>query len=146
MLYSLGFAAGALGLVLSNLLNARLAHRVPAVRMMRVGTGLLLLAGVALTVATLAGWLTIPLFIVCAFILSSGAGFTMSNSSALGLGVAKQARGAGAALLGAAQFACGGLASPVVGAWGEHTALPMAVFVLTAAALAFAGAMRRGLS
>jgi DHA1 family bicyclomycin/chloramphenicol resistance-like MFS transporter len=70
----------------------------------------------------------------------------MSNASALALGLADAARGAGSALLGASQFAVGGLASPLVGAWGEHTALPMAVFVLAASVLGGIGVLvyRRG--
>ncbi|PRI11581.1 multidrug effflux MFS transporter [Leucobacter massiliensis] len=139
--YSLGFAAGATALILMNLLNAQLAGRVPAKRMLLIGCALVLGAGIALSALSVTGALSPPLFIACAFVLSGGAGLIMSNGSALALLRAGAHRGAASALLGAAQFAVGGLASPLVGAWGEHTAVPMALFVLAASALAFAGAL-----
>lgn len=139
--YALGFAAGALGLILTNLLNARLAGRVETTRMLFAGTGLQLAAALALILAIANGWLAIPFFIAFAFTLTSGAALVMSNASALALARAGANRGSGSALLGAAQFAVGGFASPLVGAWGEHTALPMALFVLVAAMLGSAGAL-----
>ena len=139
--YSLAFALGALAMITANTINARLAGRVPPTRMLLLGTLLAVAAGAALTALTLTGALTPIAFIVCAFTLTGGTGFIMSNASALALARAREARGAGSALLGAAQFAVGGLASPIVGAWGEHTALPMALFVLAVAALAVVGAV-----
>ncbi|EYT56569.1 multidrug transporter [Leucobacter sp. UCD-THU] len=145
-LYSLAFAAGALAMILANMTNARLAGKVPAARMLLIGSTLSLAAGVTLTASAATGTMTPPLFIVCAFALTGGTGLIMSNTSALALGLADAARGAGSALLGASQFAVGGLASPLVGAWGEHTALPMAVFVLAASVLGGIGVLvyRRG--
>lgn len=141
-LYSLAFAAGAASMILANMLNARLAGRVPAQRMMLIGACLSLAAGISLTALSASAALSPALFIVCAFALTGGTGLIMSNSSAIALSLAEEARGSGSALLGASQFAVGGLASPLVGAWGEHTALPMSLFVLTASALACAGALR----
>lgn len=140
-LYSLAFATGAFAMILSNLLNAKLAGRIPARAMLLLGTVLALAAGAVLTAFSLTGGLTAAIFIACAFSLTGGAGLIMSNASALALALAGDTKGAGSALLGAAQFAIGGLASPIVGAWGEHTSLPMALFVLTAAALCCAGAL-----
>lgn len=131
--YSLAFSLGAAALVLANLLNARVAGRIAAHYMLLTGTVLVLLPGLLLTAASYGGWLSIPLFISFAFFLSGGTGLIMANASALALRIADKARGAGSALLGALQFLIGGAASPLVGAWGEHTALPMALFV------AFAG-------
>ena len=50
------------------------------------------------------------------------------------------ARGSGSALLGAGQFLVGGTVSPIVGIFGESSALPMGltVAVLTAIAFTFA--------
>ncbi|WP_449281321.1 multidrug effflux MFS transporter [Leucobacter sp.] len=142
LLYSLAFAAGAAAMILANSINASLAGRVPAHRMLLIGSILSLAAGIALTALSLSDALSPALFIVCAFTLTGGTGLTMSNSSAIALSLSEESRGSGSALLGASQFAVGGLASPLVGAWGEHTALPMALFVLTASALACAGALR----
>lgn len=131
--YSFSFAAAAAALVLANLVNARIAPRVGPRRMLAVGLGMALAAGVALSVTTLTGTLTPAGLIIAAFVLTGGTGLTMSNTSALAIARADTARGSGAALLGSAQFLLGGIASPVVGLWGEHTALPMALVVLGAA-------------
>lgn len=139
--YSLAFALGALAMITANTINARLAGRVPPTRMLLLGTILALTAGVALTTLALTDTLSPAAFIACAFTLTGGTGFIMSNASALALARAREARGSGSALLGAAQFAVGGVASPIVGAWGEHTALPMALFVLAVAVLAVGGAL-----
>lgn len=82
---------------------------------------------------SLTGLLAAWSFIACAFVLTAGAGATMSNASALALAEAAHARGMGAALLGSLQFALGGALAPLVGAWGERTAVPMGVVVLGAA-------------
>ncbi|QBE48308.1 multidrug effflux MFS transporter [Leucobacter triazinivorans] len=142
LLYSLAFATGAAAMILANSINAGLAGRVPAHRMLVIGTTISAIAGAALTLLSLSGTLSPTSFIVCAFALTGGTGLTMSNSSAIALSLSGASRGSGSALLGASQFAVGGLASPLVGAWGEHTALPMALFVLTATTLACAGALR----
>lgn len=139
-IYSLAFAAGALAMVTANFINARIAGRVPATRMLVLGTILALFAGIALTVLSATGSLAPASFIACAFTLTGGTGLIMSNASALALARARAAKGSGSALLGASQFAVGGLASPIVGAWGEHTALPMSIFVLAVTALACVGA------
>ncbi len=141
LVYSLAFGLSAAAMILANLLNARLAGRVPATRMLLIGASLMLLAGLAFTILWLTGALTIPTFVACAFTLTGGTGLVMSNASALALARAASARGSGSALLGAGQFAMGSIGSPIVGAWGEHTALPMALFVLGCAALAWAGAL-----
>lgn len=138
--YALAFSSGACAMILANSINARLAGRVRPQRMLLLGTSLSLAAGIALTLLAATDLLSIPTFIACAFTLTGGTGLIMSNASALALTLASHSRGAGSALLGAAQFTVGGLASPLVGAWGEHTALPMAVFVLAASTLSCAGA------
>jgi len=139
--YALAFATGAVALVLANSLNARIAPRVGPGRMLILGVAMIAASALVLTVLSTTGALRIPAFIACAFVLTGGAGFTMSNASALALARAEEARGSGAALLGAAQFFVGGLSSPLVGLWGEHTAVPMALVALECAVLAFAAAV-----
>ena len=136
LMYSLGFATSGTALVLSNILNARIAERVGPPRMLGYGTLIMLLGAVGMLVLSLTGTLQIWSFITCAFLLTGGAGITMSNASALALTAATHARGFGAALLGSTQFAFGGLIAPFVGAWGESTAVPMGVIECSAAAIA----------
>ena len=134
--YSLAFATSATALLLAGLTNARLAPRFGPQRMLLVGTSALLAGSVAMATFIATGALTPASFIVCAFATTGGAGFTMTNSSALALNRAAHARGSGSALLGTTQFLLGGLFTPVVGLWGEHTALPLAVVMTSTAAIA----------
>lgn len=140
--YSFAFAAGAFALVTANFVNSRLAPRVGAARMLLVGVAFGLAAALALVVMATTGTLSVPAFIVCAFVATGGTGLIMSNSSALALARApRNARGSASALLGAAQFAVGGLVAPLVGLWGEHTAVPMGVCMLVTATGAAAAAL-----
>ena len=141
LLYGLGFAGGGSALLVANLTNARLAPRFGPERMLVIGATLGLTSAVVMTAASLFGLLSIPLFLACAFTTMGSAGLTFGNASALGLSRATpRNRGAGAALMGAAQFAGGAAVTPIVGLWGEHTALPMACAMLvgTAASLTLA--------
>ncbi|MHA3722565.1 multidrug effflux MFS transporter [Leucobacter sp. HY1910] len=143
--FSFAFATGALAMVLTNYLNSRLAGRVPATLMLSIGSGAVVLAGTAFAVLSLTGSLSIPGYIACAFVLSGGVALTSSNGTALALGLADFARGSGSALLGAIQFMGGAIAPPIVGAWGDQTALPMALMIIAGSvasgACAVAGAV-----
>ena len=134
--YSLGFALSASALVLATLVNSRVAPIVGPRRMLSVGLALLVAGSASMLALTLTGTLGVWVFIACAFVLSGGSGLILSNASALALAEADFARGSGAALLGSLQFTVGGLMAPLVGAWGEHTALPMALAVFLTAAVA----------
>lgn len=149
--YAFSFSAGAVGIMLANLLNARIAVRVGPDRMLAVGLLAALAAGVSFAVLSATGALIPATFIASAFLVSGGVGLTMSNASALALARADQARGSGAALIGAAQFLVGAIVSPLVGLWGEDTAAPMiavmlvsSTVALTTGAIAIAAARRRG--
>ena len=136
LLYALGFATSGTALVLGNIVNARIAERVRPTRMLGAGALLLLLGTGGMLALVLTGTLAIWSFISCAFLLTAGAGVTMSNASALALAAAAHARGFGAALMGSLQFTLGGLLAPLVGAWGDDTAVPMGVAIFSAACLA----------
>lgn len=133
MQYALGFAASGTALVLSNIVNARIAAAVGPQRMLGLGIALLLLGACGMLVLSLTAALAIWSFVACAFVLTAGAGFTMSNASALAIAEAPHARGLAAALLGSLQFGISGLLMPVSGAWGEHTAVPMGVLAFVTA-------------
>lgn len=133
--YALGFSASASALILTNLLNSRLAPRFGTQRMLIVGVTLLLLGASTLMVSAVTGSLTPATLIGGAFVLTAGSGATLANASALALAEAPTARGSGAALLGSVQFLLGGCVAPLVGAWGEFTALPMAFTVFGAASV-----------
>lgn len=139
LVYSLAFASGATSLILANLLNARIAPKVGPGRMLVLGVTLQVIAAAAMTVLALTGTLTAWSFIAAAFVVTGGCGVCMSNASALALArTTPESRGAGSAVLGSGQFVLGAIASPVVGLWGEHTAVPMALTMLVTALAASA--------
>jgi DHA1 family bicyclomycin/chloramphenicol resistance-like MFS transporter len=128
--YALSFALSASAIILANILNARLAVQHSVVTMFRAGAVLLVLAAASFVVMETTDTLTIPGFVATAFILTAGAGLTMSNANALGLAEATPStRGAGAAVMGAAQFLLASLVSPLVGLAGETSATPMVVVI-----------------
>ena len=128
--YSLSFAASASAIILANLVNSRLAVMYGAEAMFRVGSVLLLAAAASFVIMEVTASLSIPGFVFTAFVLTAGAGLTMSNANALGLAEATPStRGAGAAVMGAAQFLLASLMTPLVGIAGEHSATPMVVII-----------------
>ena len=130
MTYAVSFAAAASALILANLLNSRLAVRHGVQRMLAVGSVLLVVAASSFVVMVSTDSLSIPGFIVTAFVLSAGCGLTMSNANALGLAEASPStRGAGAAVMGAAQFLVASVFTPLVGVGGETSATPMVVTI-----------------
>jgi DHA1 family bicyclomycin/chloramphenicol resistance-like MFS transporter len=66
------------------------------------------------------------------FLVASGIGFVMPNSTALALADHPEAAGTASALLGALQFVIGAVAAPLVGVFADGTALPMAVVIAVA--------------
>src|SRR5699024_9413194 len=128
--YALSFTAAASAIILANLLNSRLAVQLGVPGMFAAGSVLLVCAAVALVVMESTDALSIPGFVAAAFLLTAGAGWTWSTSSAFGLAEATPAtRGAGAAVMGATQFLVASLATPLVGLGGEESATPMVVTI-----------------
>lgn len=142
--FSFAFAAGALAMVLLNFTNARLAGKIAPVRMLVIGASLVAAAGTAFGLLAVTHTLSIASYIACAFVLSGGVALVSSNSTALALGRADFARGSGSAILGAMQFAGGGLTPPLVGAWGDHTAVPMALTIFIGATISMMCALIAG--
>jgi MFS transporter, DHA1 family, multidrug resistance protein len=136
--FSLVFAVNGLGIVALGQLNAHLVDRVATGTLLAAGLGVSLLGGLLLLVAVfghLGLWGVLPaLFLVVASI-----GMITPNSAALALsGRPPNVAGSASALLGLAQFVIGGLAAPLVGAGGSHTAVPMAITIAVQSAAATA--------
>ncbi|MBB5792696.1 multidrug effflux MFS transporter [Streptomyces caelestis] len=129
-LYSLVFAVNACGMLLAGAVFGVLSRRLTM--------GTLLSASVAVAVAavlvqvlllvtvggSLAGtWVTL-------FFAAFGIGGIFPASMSLGQSLGREASGAASALLGGIQFLFGALASPLVGAFGTSSAMPMAATML----------------
>ncbi|MEV5710725.1 Bcr/CflA family multidrug efflux MFS transporter [Actinoallomurus sp. NPDC052274] len=135
--YSLIFAVNALGIVAAGQVSGRLVGRVPLRTLLAAGLGVSLAGGVALVVA-IGGGLGLPGVLPALFLVVSAIGLITPNATALALtGRPPAMAGSASALLGLAQFVIGGVAAPLVGVAGSHTAVPMGVVIaaLTAAAL-----------
>ncbi len=127
--YGLLFGTGVGGIMLANMLNARLVVRYGAQRLMRIGTGLTALAGLAIVAAGASGagglWgLVLPMFFYTA-----ASGFIVANAMASALAPYPQQAGAVSALVGAIQWAGAILGSTLVASLADGTPRPMAALV-----------------
>src|SRR4051812_9087258 len=123
--YGLLFGVGIIGIMATNLLNARLVMRLGSERLLIRGTGAAALAGVLLAVTAWTGWgglwgLAVPLFL---FI--SATGFIVANSIAGALAGFPERAGAVSALIGAIHYGSGIIGSALVSAFADGTPWPM---------------------
>lgn len=129
--FGIVFAWNAMGLVFATQANPFLLRRFGSLQILRVAVLVGAGAGAVLVVATLTGVGGLPLVLACIWLILGACGFTFPNTPALALSRHGEAAGTAAALLGAAQFAVGGMAAPAVGAFGSGSAVPMAVVMAT---------------
>ena len=120
-LYGLLFGAGIVGIMATNLLNARFVMKLGSVTLMRFGASGAALAGVVLAIDARTGWgslmgLAVPLFVVVGL-----TGFIVANSIAGALASFPERAGAVSALVGALQYGTGILGSAMVGAFADGT-------------------------
>lgn len=140
--FALVFGANSIGLILMSQLNPVLVRRHGPRAVLRVAV---MTAAVAALVLLACAWsgigglvgLLVPLWVILA-----SCGLTFPNTPALALSRHGEAAGTAAALLGAAQFAIGGLAAPVIGLLGSGSGIPMAAVMATTASLAAVVAAR----
>ncbi|MFF8376321.1 Bcr/CflA family multidrug efflux MFS transporter [Streptomyces sp. NPDC015661] len=139
--FSLLFGLNSVGLVAVGQINGKLlVGRVSLDKALGWGLGIILLAGLALTLLTTGVFGEVGLVPIAAglFVLMSAMGLAMPNTNAQALMRTPHAAGSASALLGTSSFLIGAVASPLVGIAGEHTAVPMAVVQLGCALLALA--------
>ncbi|WP_422934435.1 multidrug effflux MFS transporter [Sinomonas sp. P47F7] len=133
--YGIAFGVNAAGLIASGYISSRLARTVGPLRTVRIAVPVLLAFCVLLLIVAL---LPVPpwLLAVPIWCAVSTVGFIMGNSTALALDAVRHVSGSGSAGLGFAQFVFGAAVSPLSGIGGADTAVPMAVIMAAAAALA----------
>jgi len=134
--FGLLFAVNGIGLLATNVVNARLVRSVVPERLLRVGLATIAVAGVLTAAAAIAGlgaWALLPLMfaIVCSM------GLIMSNSIAVSMALESHRAGSAAALFGASQFFVGAAVAPIVGAAGA-SAVPMGIVMATSGVAAMA--------
>lgn len=127
--FGLLFAVNGVGLLATNVMNARLVRTVAPERLLRVGLGTIAASGVLTAVAAIAGlgaWALLPLM----FVIVCSMGLIMSNSIAVSMALESHRAGSAAALFGASQFLIGAAVAPIVGVAGA-SAVPMGIVMAT---------------
>jgi DHA1 family bicyclomycin/chloramphenicol resistance-like MFS transporter len=139
IVYSVDFAANAGGMTVAALVAARLAGRIATRRVILVGQVAALAAGLAMLVGAL--WFDTPLAvaIVSFFVLMTAQGLIGPNGGALASAEVPDHPGTGSALLGFVQWVAAGTIAPIAGLGGEHTAVPMALIMVSGAAVSMVG-------
>jgi DHA1 family bicyclomycin/chloramphenicol resistance-like MFS transporter len=119
--YGAMFAAGIVGIMLANQVNARLLGRYSVTTLIRAGASIAALAAITSTVAAPLGWggragTVVPLLIVVA-----ANGFISANAIAGALSCFAEGGGAVSALLGCVQYGTGMVGSALVGVFAGAT-------------------------
>ncbi len=136
--YALVFAGGAGALTIASQVNGSLVKRIHPARILTVALPTAVLMSSSLLVASL---LDLGVWAVTAGVVGvmGVVGFIMPNSPVIALNDHGDRAGSAAAVLGASNFVFGALISPISGAFGASSAVPMAVIMVacTSASLVF---------
>ena len=144
--YGFCFAVIVVGFMLGSLLAGQLTLRLGIDRMIRIGTAVAALGGLAMSLCALAGVFTIAAVIGPFFVFMVGAGITLPNGLAGAIGPFPTLAGTASALLGFIQMSMAAATGIVVGQLTTETGVPMALAVCVSAvgsAAAFAWLVRR---
>jgi MFS transporter, DHA1 family, multidrug resistance protein len=139
--YALAFGLNSAGYLVSGYVAGRFSEAWSVLGTLTVG---LSVAGAGAVGLLLAGLTPVPLavVIVSLFLLAAGTAITSPPSTTLALSDYPRIAGTASSLLGAARFAFGGIAAPLVGVAGALSILPLGlvatIAVVAAAAVAFA--------
>jgi DHA1 family bicyclomycin/chloramphenicol resistance-like MFS transporter len=139
VVYSVDFAANAGGMTLAALVAARLAGRVNTRRIIALGQVAALLAGIAMLVGALRFDTPLLVAIIAFFVLMTTAGLIGPNGGALAAAEVPEHPGTGSAVLGFVQWLAAGTVAPLAGLGGEHTAVPMAVLMISCITVSILG-------
>ncbi|MCP2254544.1 MFS transporter, DHA1 family, bicyclomycin/chloramphenicol resistance protein [Prauserella aidingensis] len=133
--YSFVFGGGAIGLVTMTQVNARLVGRFSQQSLLRTGLLAGTAAGVVAVVAAASGF-GLPVLLPAVYVIMAANGMVMPNAMALAMADHPDKAGSASALLGVLQFLVAGASSPLIGLFGESSAVPMVTLMATFFALA----------
>ena len=131
-LYGALFALSIVGIMATNLVNARLVIRTGSDRLLRAGAAVAALGGVASAVTAWTGWGGLPGLVAPLFVFVSATGLIVANSVVGALAIAPQRAGTVSALVGAVQYGSGMAGSALVGAFADGTPGPMGCVIALA--------------
>ncbi|MCB8881767.1 multidrug effflux MFS transporter [Acidisoma cellulosilytica] len=129
-LYGLVFGTGIIGIMATNVINARIVARFGGTRLMRMGTAVAAVSALVIGLDAWTGWgglagLALPLFVFIGI-----AGFIVANAIAGALMQSPERAGTVSALVGAIQYGSGIISSGLVGAFADGTPWPMGGVIL----------------
>lgn len=133
--YSGVFAVNAAGLTTAAGISAATVGRLGPVRLVRVGSGAILVGASALAVAAAVGIREPGVLLPAMFLIPTGAGFVFGNATALATQTVRYAAGTAIAVIGFLQFGMSGLVAPLVSVAGPDSIAPFAVIALAAGIL-----------
>lgn len=133
--YGIAFGLNAVAMAIAGAVSARLVGRVTPQALTAVGLTLNIVAIAVFAVLAFSStpplWLALPLLIAVGSL-----GLVVGNTTALALDAVPSRSGTASAWLGCLQFVLAGIVSPIVGIAGEDTAVPTALTMLAASAVA----------
>jgi DHA1 family bicyclomycin/chloramphenicol resistance-like MFS transporter len=132
------FGAVMVGSIIGSMIGSRLVPRLGIERLVRMGTRLMALSGIALGVLALAGASHPLAIIVPMFVYMISFMLTMPPGTAGALTPFPQIAGSASSLLAFCQFLAGSTAALIVGFAFDGTARPMALAIAAASVAAFA--------
>lgn len=137
--YALAFGLNSAGFMIFGYLAGRFSEKWSVLGTLIVG---LVIGGFGAIGLLIAGLASVPLavVIVSLFLLAAGTAVTSPPSTTLALADYPQIAGTASSLLGAARFAFGGIAAPLVGVAGALSILPLGLVTTVAVAAAAATA------
>src|SRR5690606_778939 len=112
-------------LIFSSQLSARLLDRHPPERLLKRAQSCVVLVTLTGLALTLAGWLTLPLLILCLMGFMASQGFVNPNAAALALSRQGHRLGVASAMMGGVQMVSGTLAGVGISHWQSDSALPL---------------------
>lgn len=124
-LYGVLFGLGIAGIMAVNLVNARLAFRFGADRMLFAGAVAAAVSGIAVATTAHSGWGGLAGLVLPLVAFMSVNGLIVANSIAGALSEFPERTGAASALVGAIQYGSGILGSGLVGGFADGTPWPM---------------------
>ena len=129
--FGLLFGANALSLIVCSQISARLLRTHPPRLLQRRALTALACASLAAVALTVAGWMSLPLLMLCLIGYMGSQGFV--NPLRRRWRWPSKRLGAASALLGTVQLSCGALAGFAVSAWQTGSALPLTTTLATCA-------------
>jgi DHA1 family bicyclomycin/chloramphenicol resistance-like MFS transporter len=139
--YGLLFGTGIVGIMLTNLLNARLVTRVGSDRLLQLGTAGAALAGAAAALNARFGWSGLVGLVGPLFLYIAMAGLIVANSVAGALAASPHRAGTVSALVGAMHYGAGVLSAAMLGWFADGTPWPMGWIIGASGIGSFAATM-----